>query len=210
MLAKTIVAPVDRVKILFQVTNEKFSPSHALSLARKILKVEGITGLWKGNSATMLRVFPYAGSQFFIFDAMKKRILLRKKRAREGEAGFIRRLTGGGKNLYGLSTAEGLMCGSVAGAVSAFLTYPLDLARARLAVEIALKGAGNHHIRRGPISVLRQLVREEGLASLYRGVVPTLGGIVPYSGIAFTINDICKHEVRVYTGEVQTVVSADC
>lgn len=55
MLAKSVVAPVDRIKILFQVSSEPFSLRKVFNLMRRIHREEGLGGLWKGNSATMLR-----------------------------------------------------------------------------------------------------------------------------------------------------------
>jgi hypothetical protein len=54
--------------------------------------------------------------------------------------------------------------------------YPLDLARARMAVSTA-----QHESLLG---VLRTLCREAGPGALFRGLTPTLVGIVPYSGTA--------------------------
>ena len=53
-----------------------------------------------------------------------------------------------------------LLAGSLAGATSQSATYPLDLARARMAV------ADYPSLR----AVFRQVLREEGLTSLYRSV----------------------------------------
>ena len=36
----------------------------------------------------------------------------------------------------------------------------------------------------------------QGILYLYRGITPTLLGILPYAGIAFTINDKANHQVR--------------
>lgn len=55
MIAKSVVAPVDRIKILFQVSTERFSVSGVVKTMGRIHREEGIAGLWKGNSATMLR-----------------------------------------------------------------------------------------------------------------------------------------------------------
>jgi hypothetical protein len=55
MVAKSVVAPVDRIKILFQVSSEPFSLRRVLKIMQRIHSEEGLSGLWKGNSATMLR-----------------------------------------------------------------------------------------------------------------------------------------------------------
>ncbi|CAM9293019.1 unnamed protein product, partial [Phaeothamnion confervicola] len=191
MLAKSVVAPVDRIKILFQVTNERFSFHGVQQLARSIIELEGHSGLWRGNSATMIRVFPYAGTQFMVFDTLKRRILLRKAQARPHP-------------LQRLSNYESLVAGSVAGAVSAFVTYPLDLARARLAVEVA--HGKRRYEPRGVASLLGSVLKRDGPRALYCGVTPSLMGVIPYAGIAFSINEWAKHEVRVVSGTEPTTL----
>jgi hypothetical protein len=44
----------------------------------------------------------------------------------------------------------------------------------------------------------------QGVLQLYRGITPTLLGILPYAGIAFTINDKANHQVRYKTKRVGT------
>ncbi|CAM9901683.1 unnamed protein product [Ectocarpus sp. 4 AP-2014] len=187
MLAKSVVAPVDRIKILFQVTNERFSFKKAEKLFQDILALEGPAGLWKGNSATMIRVFPYAGTQFMMFDSLKRWALLRKTRHDPNAE-------------QRLSNTESLMSGSLAGATSALVTYPLDLARARLAVGHARKLGGRRRSM-GVQELLWTVVRQDGFKALYRGVTPSLLGIIPYAGIAFSINEQAKHKVAALTGE---------
>lgn len=48
----------------------------------------------------------------------------------------------------------------------------------------------------GVPELLRSVVRRDGFLALYRGVVPSLMGIIPYAGIAFSINEHAKHEAR--------------
>ena len=59
MSAKSVVAPVDRIKILYQVSSAKFHLRDISQVARNIINSEGLGALWKGNTATMVRVFPY-------------------------------------------------------------------------------------------------------------------------------------------------------
>ena len=37
----------------------------------------------------------------------------------------------------------------------------------------------------------------KGMIGLYRGITPTLAGMIPYAGIAFTINEQGKKHVRI-------------
>ena len=39
---------------------------------KEILMKEGIVGLYKGNAAQMIRIFPYAAIQFSAFEQFKK------------------------------------------------------------------------------------------------------------------------------------------
>lgn len=62
-VAKTVVAPLDRVKILFQASNPDYqkyagSWSGAFRAAGHIYKENGARGLLQGHSATLLRIFP--------------------------------------------------------------------------------------------------------------------------------------------------------
>ena len=68
MAAKSVVAPIDRIKILYQVTSAQFRLRDVPKVAYSIVEKEGWAALWKGNTATMIRVFPYSGIQFMIFD----------------------------------------------------------------------------------------------------------------------------------------------
>lgn len=55
-LAKSCIAPLDRVKIIFQVSPHKqFSFRAALTELKAIIHSEGFTSLWRGNGATVAR-----------------------------------------------------------------------------------------------------------------------------------------------------------
>ena len=83
MIAKSFVAPIDRIKILYQVTSAQFRLRDVPRVAYSIIEKEGWAALWKGNTATMIRVFPYSGIQFMVFDYCKTYFLLKDKNKTE-------------------------------------------------------------------------------------------------------------------------------
>ncbi|CAH1960131.1 unnamed protein product [Acanthoscelides obtectus] len=113
-IAKTTIAPLDRTKINFQVNHKPYSTKKALKFLLHTLKKEGLFALWRGNSATMARIVPHAAIQFTAHEQWKK---------------VLRVDQGGGE-----SPGRLFLAGSLAGVTSQSLTYPLDLARARMAV----------------------------------------------------------------------------
>jgi len=182
MMAKSVVAPFDRIKILYQVSSAKFEITKLPGISKRIVQEEGLTALWKGNTATMIRVFPYSGIQFMVFDRCKTYIL------RDQESRSSSDLK------WGLSPLESLFAGMAAGAVSVIATYPLDLTRAQLAVLKMKKGRSSSNIGFG--GALLNNYRDRGAAGLFRGITPTLMGILPYSGLAFSFNEQAKRKVR--------------
>ena len=130
MVAKTVVAPLERIKILYQVSAEKFALRQVPKVALNIIQKEGFTALWRGNTATMLRVFPYSGIQFMVFDLCKTSFLKQHQRNDR----LKRRNTDDVIKHFGLTPLESLVSGMIAGAVSVMCTYPLDLTRAQLAL----------------------------------------------------------------------------
>jgi len=72
VLAKTAVAPAERVKMSFQITKDRFSISAALTRARNMISEGGVLSLWRGHSSTVLRVAPFAGFSYAFHDYAEK------------------------------------------------------------------------------------------------------------------------------------------
>ena len=70
-VAKTIIAPAERVKMHFQISSDKFTARAALQRGLNMIKDEGVISLWYGHSTTLIRVAPYAGLQFAVHDHME-------------------------------------------------------------------------------------------------------------------------------------------
>ncbi|KAF1385884.1 hypothetical protein PFLUV_G00112400 [Perca fluviatilis] len=167
-VAKTVIAPLDRTKIIFQVSSKRFSAKEAFRLIYCTYMKEGLLGLWRGNSATMVRVIPYAALQFCSHDQYKK--LLGSYYGYQGKA---------------LPPFPRFLAGSLAGTTAAMLTYPLDMARARMAVTAREMYSNIMH-------VFVRISQEEGVRTLYRGFTPTIMGVIPYAGITFFTYETLK------------------
>ncbi|KAG5285676.1 hypothetical protein AALO_G00006130 [Alosa alosa] len=178
-VAKTSVAPLDRTKIIFQVSSARFSAKEAYLLIYRTYLKDGFLSLWRGNSATMVRVIPYAAIQFCAHEQYK-------------------RLLGGYYQCQGktLPPVPRLLAGSLAGTTAVSLTYPLDMVRARMAVTPKEMYSNIMH-------VFVRISREEGLKTLYRGFSPTILGVVPYAGLSFFTYETLKKHHGERTGRTQ-------
>lgn len=113
--AKTVIAPAERIKMSFQVSNEPFTYKNAFNRARNVIKSNGVFALWKGHSTTIIRVTPYAGLSYGFHDYAEHRF---KEYLNTDKLPFVYKF----------------IAGSFSGAGSTLLTYPLDVLRVRLAL----------------------------------------------------------------------------
>ncbi|KAF9363645.1 hypothetical protein BGX34_003616 [Mortierella sp. NVP85] len=186
--AKTAIAPLDRVKILFQASNPHFEKyagtwTGVFKAARDIQRTSGFQGLFQGNSATILRIFPYAAIKFMAYEQYRNLLMP----TRRDETPYKK-----------------LVAGSMAGVTSVFFTYPMDLIRVRLAYEtratpytalvrkIYNEPAGRHHpAHMGWFPALR-------ISNFYRGFLCSVAGMIPYAGVSFFTHDVAQEFCREY------------
>ena len=98
-IAKTLTAPLDRVKILLQVKGglQEGAIAQAAksgSLLKSLLAVgqqEGVLGYWKGNLPQVLRVVPYSAAQLYSYEVFKQMLT----DTETGELSVHRRLAAG-------------------------------------------------------------------------------------------------------------------
>nr|VWP00636.1 Cytochrome P450 monooxygenase CYP52X1 [Ganoderma boninense] len=196
-VAKTVVAPLDRVKILFQASNPEFQKyagtwSGAFHAVSKIYREHGVRGLLQGHSATLLRIAPYAAIKFMTYDQLEPLLMP----TRESETN-LRRFTAGAIS---------------AGLTSVFFTYPLEIIRVRMAYYTQKSSSGppkrpsfltaaRHIYREGPgaapsphppaaASTPSQpaqatMFSRFPILKFYRGFTVTMAGMIPYAGTSF-------------------------
>ena len=129
MIAKTATAPLERLKMMSQ-TGEG-GRGGPVDIYRRIIRTEGLAGLWAGNGANLVRIFPSKGIVFASNDFYKVVLcsLLGVPLAQDGQ------------NIKAPGNVS-FMAGGMAGMTASALTYPLDLVRGRISGKGGERGSG--------------------------------------------------------------------
>ena len=158
--------PTEVIKQRSQATNQR-----SFSVLTQTLRSEGLRGLYRGYTSTVLREIPFSLIQFPIWEALKATWTERQQRP--------------------LEAWQSGACGAVAGAVAAGLTTPLDVAKTR--IMLARK---NSDVARGSIVfALREVFASKGVPGLFAGVVPrvvwiSIGGCI-FLGVYDKVKTMC-------------------
>lgn len=179
-MVHTIVAPIERAKLLLQ-TQE----SNIVIVAGKhrkykgmfdciitLVKEDGFFSLWRGNGTSVLRYYPSVALNFSLKD------LYRDVLKNDDDGPPI--MTGAAANFF---------AGAGAGCTTLMLVYPLDIAHTRLAADI---GKADARQFRGIYHFLTTICKVEGVRGLYRGLPASLHGMVIHRGLYFGGFDTAK------------------
>ncbi|KAM1174475.1 hypothetical protein EV2_027766 [Malus domestica] len=189
--------PLDVVRTRFQVNDGRVlnlptykNTAHAIFT---IARLEGLRGLYAGFSPAVLGSTVSWGLYFFFYGRAKERYS--KDRENQLSAG-----------LHLASAAE-------AGALVSLCTNPIWLVKTRLQLQTPL-----HQTRpySGFYDALRTIIREEGWAALYKGLLPSLFLQVSHGAIQFTayeelrkiVVDFKSKKRRTHSGSADTVLNS--
>ncbi|CAN6987583.1 unnamed protein product [Brassica rapa subsp. trilocularis] len=184
-IAKTAVAPLERIKILFQTRRDEFKRIGLVGSINKIGKTEGLMGFYRGNGASVARIVPYAALHYMAYEEYRRWIIF----------GFPETTRG---------PLLDLVAGSFAGGTAVLFTYPLDLVRTKLAYQVVGSAKAQAKavtipleqiVYRGITDCFSRTYRESGFRGLYRGVAPSMYGIFPYAGLKFYFYEEMKRHV---------------
>lgn len=166
-IAKTVMAPVERVKLLMQtqdsnpeVLSGKVKRFDGIADCFNRVRVEqGVASLWRGNLVNCLRYAPQQGSALAFNDAINDLFPNYDS-----------------KTQFWQSLGSKLFSGGLAGAIANTICYPFDFARTRLASDV---GAGKAKFN-GIADCISQTVRSQGITGLYTGWSVTVAGAFVY------------------------------
>lgn len=169
--SRTATAPLDRLKVLLQVQTKDACIMPAVS---KIWKEGKVFAFFRGNGLNVVKVAPESAIRFYTYELLKGVIM----DARGGEKADI-----GGMGR--------LVAGGLAGAIAQTAIYPIDLVKTRLQTHECVGGKVP-----GLGTLTKNIWVKEGSRAFYKGLFPSLLGIIPYAGIDLaayeTLKDMAK------------------
>ncbi|XP_017723437.1 PREDICTED: mitochondrial carnitine/acylcarnitine carrier protein [Rhinopithecus bieti] len=142
-----IMTPGERIKCLLQIQASSGETKYTgtLDCAKKLYQEFGIRGIYKGTVLTLMRDVPASGMYFMTYEWLKNIF------------------TPEGKRVSELSAPRILVAGGVAGIFNWAVAIPPDVLKSRF--QTAPPGKYPNGFR----DVLRELIRDEGVTSLYKG-----------------------------------------
>ncbi|XP_042496585.1 calcium-dependent mitochondrial ATP-magnesium/phosphate carrier protein 2-like [Macadamia integrifolia] len=171
--SRTATAPLDRLKVVLQVQT---TPSRILPAVKDIWREGGFLGFFRGNGLNVMKVAPESAIKFYTYEKLKNLIVDAK-----------------GEDITDIGTSGRFVAGGLAGAVAQTTIYPMDLVKTRLQTYVCEKGK---------VPKLRALSKDiwvqEGPRAFYRGLIPSLLGIIPYAGIDLAAYEALKDMSKTY------------
>ncbi|KAL0418863.1 UNVERIFIED_CONTAM: Nicotinamide adenine dinucleotide transporter 1, chloroplastic [Sesamum radiatum] len=174
MIAATFVCPLDVIKTRLQVhglpqlASANIKGSVIVGSLEQIFQKEGLRGMYRGLSPTVLALLPNWAVYFTIYEQLKS---------------FL------GADDHQLSVGANMMAASGAGAATTIVTILFGLSKqgfkymAQEMTVTQLVDFNTQGIRRdvvpyrSTLSALQRIAHEEGIRGLYSGLVPALAGI---------------------------------
>ncbi|XP_044501274.1 nicotinamide adenine dinucleotide transporter 1, chloroplastic-like isoform X1 [Mangifera indica] len=161
VIAATFVCPLDVIKTRFQVHglpklgNENIKGSLIVGTLVQIFHKEGLRGMYRGLSPTVLALLPNWAVYFTIYEQLKSFLNTDDEN-------------------HHLSIGANMIAASGAGAATTIATNPLWVVKTRLQTQGMRAGVVPY---RSTLSALRRIAHEEGIRGLYSGLLPALAGI---------------------------------
>ena len=155
--ASTLCYPLDLVRSVLSVQTNRAEYRGIVHTLLTIARTDGVRGLYRGLTPTLLGIAPYIALNMTTFDLLKRRYLPSRDHPH--------------------FTLINLCLGATAGFVAAGITYPSDVVRRRLQL-VGMKGVDLPQYT-GTTNCIRVMLREEGVRGLYKGMLPCFLKVSP-------------------------------
>lgn len=173
--------PFDLVRTILASQGEPKVYPNMRSAFVGIFNARGLRGIYAGLSPTLVEIVPYAGLQFGTYDTFK-RWAMAWNRFRFSEGYTSSDETPSSFQLFA--------CGLAAGTCAKAVCHPLDVVKKRFQVE-GLERDSRYGARveegayRNMQDALVRILRAEGWAGLYKGIVPSIVKAAPAGAVTF-------------------------
>lgn len=149
--ATCCIQPIDMVKVRIQLGAAEGGSTNPIEVTKKLLREDGIGGMYKGLSAGLTRQVFYTGARLGLYDIFTDKMK-----------------TPGEKMSFATTTA----CALSAGGLAAIVGNPADLSLIRMQADTMLPEAERRNYRHVG-HAFSSIVRDEGVGGLFKGALPT-------------------------------------
>ncbi|KYQ93278.1 transmembrane protein [Tieghemostelium lacteum] len=187
VLSRTLTAPLERIKILNQIEpllDNGTKYNKIIPAFKTILKEEGFKGLFKGNGTNVLKAAPQSAIRFYTYEAYKKMTA--------DQNGNV-------------SIPNKIWAGASAGVTSVVFTYPLEVIKTRLSIQIETHNNTHQPLsnnslwnRSKILSNTKLIYREDGFLGFFRGLSAGILNIAPFAALNFTFYEIIKEKTSLF------------
>jgi hypothetical protein len=194
-VACTVYVPVDVIKERLQVqqnssSSTSFNYKGSFDAYKQIMKLEGFSGIYKGYGATLASFGPFSAFYFLFYEKAKSSAQVyrgvfhgndKNHSTTDSSSSLIH-------SMDSLPFPYIVLCSSLAGAMAAWLTSPLDMAKLRLQIQ---RGSQSKSYR-NMIDCLLQTYNQEGLTGLWRGAGARVIHFAPATAITMSCYEQCR------------------
>lgn len=170
-----ILTPVELVKIRLQLQNNSYTKLHQadpykgpVSVVKNIFKTEGLKGMYRGLTITLLRDAPAHGFYFYTYEYMREQLHPGCRKSGQESLNTM------------------LVAGGLAGVASWVSCYPLDVVKTRLQAQ-SLSSLQQYT---GIVDCFRRIVKDEGYHVLWRGLGTAVARAFVVNGAIFSSYEI--------------------
>jgi hypothetical protein len=158
LFSRTICAPLDRLKMLYQVNYYNKVPPKIIVGLKQIYYKEGFTGYFRGNFINIMKGSPETGIKLYLFEKIKWKFQCYYNREK-------------------FSNSFMLFSGAASGAVATIIVFPLEVMKLRI-------GATDKKSCLGLIKTAKGIYREPGgIRNFYSGLEASIVSSIPNAGI---------------------------
>ena len=162
-ISRTLTAPLERVKVLYQ--NKKNINMSYHTYLDHLVKREGALSLFNGNGVNCIRIFPESAIRYSCFDYCKNHF-----------------------DKYGMNkNLNYFLSGSIGGIVSSIVSYPIETIRTKLSVQ------SNKNMYNGISDCALKTYKKNGIKGFFNGCGITALGMIPFQGTNFLTYQYLKN-----------------
>uniref|UniRef100_A0A8C5D1Z1 Calcium-binding mitochondrial carrier protein SCaMC-3-like n=1 Tax=Gouania willdenowi TaxID=441366 RepID=A0A8C5D1Z1_GOUWI len=169
-IAQTLIYPMEVLKTRLTIRRTG-QYSGVADCARRILRTEGVRAFYRGYLPNTLGIIPYAGIDLAVYETLKNAWL----------------------QTYCVSSADPgvlvlLGCGTVSSTCGQLASYPLALIRTRMQAQAVTEATP----RLSMLGQFKQIISQEGVPGLYRGITPNFLKVIPAVSISYVVYEHMK------------------